>query len=328
MKILTLCLTLVSLALAASRTKAPPGALTVGKRQKYTTISQAVAALSNTTTSEQVIFIQPGTYSEQVYIPKLSGPLTVFGYTKDDSKYAANQVTIVASESQKSQPNNDLTATLRVWTSDFKLYNVNVKNAFGEGSQAVAVSAQADVSSFLHPAATLSFLSLSLSLYCPSFHQASQLTLLFSSPETSLLRLRPHRLPRHPPRQRRPPALRQNLHRRRHRLHLRPARPRLVREVRLWSRAPPAGLQFSQRNNPRARLDHRFGPLDGRRRLVCHQQVESGFGGGVQERRRESGRWGVLPGPALEEFREGCFPADGVGEGCQRGRVGYLERGG
>ena len=162
------------MALAASRTKAPPGALTVGKRQKFTTISQAVAALSNTTTSEQVIFIQPGTYAEQVYIPKLSGPLTVFGYTKDDSKYAANQVTIVASESQKSQPNNDLTATLRVWTSDFKLYNVNVKNAFGEGSQAVAVSAQADVSSSTSSTPLLSPLSAASLL--PSRLSADHLT--------------------------------------------------------------------------------------------------------------------------------------------------------
>ena len=174
MKVLTLFVGLISLALAASRTKAPPGALTVGKRQKFTTISQAVAALSNTTTSEQVIFIQPGTYAEQVYIPKLSGPLTVFGYTKDDSKYAANQVTIVASESQKSQPNNDLTATLRVWTSDFKLYNVNVKNAFGEGSQAVAVSAQADVSSSTSSTPLLSPLSAASLL--PSRLSADHLT--------------------------------------------------------------------------------------------------------------------------------------------------------
>ena len=174
MKVLTLFVGLISLALAASRTKAPPGALTVGKRQKFTTISQAVAALSNTTTSEQVIFIQPGTYAEQVYIPKLSGPLTVFGYTKDDSKYAANQVTIVASESQKSQPNNDLTATLRVWTSDFKLYNVNVKNAFGEGSQAVAVSAQADVSSSTSSTPLLSPLSAASLL--PSRLSADRLT--------------------------------------------------------------------------------------------------------------------------------------------------------
>lgn len=143
MKLLAHSFSLVSLALAASRKTAPQGALVVGQGQKFTTISAAVAALSNTTTSEQIIFINPGTYAEQVYIPKLSGPLTVQGYTTDDSKYAKNQVTIVASESQKTKPNNDLTGTLRVWTSDFKLYNVNVKNAFGQGSQAIAVSAQA-----------------------------------------------------------------------------------------------------------------------------------------------------------------------------------------
>lgn len=146
MKLLTLGLSLVSLVLAASRKTAPKGALSVGQGQKFITISDAVAALSNTTTSEQIIFIHPGTYAEQVFIPKLSGPLTVQGYTTDDSKYAKNQVTIVASESQKTQPNNDLTGTLRVWTSNFKLYNVNVRNAFGEGSQAIALSAQAGVS--------------------------------------------------------------------------------------------------------------------------------------------------------------------------------------
>jgi pectinesterase len=145
MKLLASGLSIVSVALAASRKSAPKGALTVGKGQKFETVSNAVTALSNTTTAEQVIFIQPGTYAEQVFIPKLSGPLTVQGYTTDDSKYAKNQVTIVASESQKTQLGNDLTATLRVWTSDFKLYNVNVKNAFGEGSQAVAVSANAGV---------------------------------------------------------------------------------------------------------------------------------------------------------------------------------------
>lgn len=146
MRFLPLLLNLATLALAGSRTTAPSGALTVGAGQKYSSISKAVSALSLTSTTEQTIFIHPGTYQEQVYIPKLNGPLTVYGYTKDDTSYTANQVTIVASESQKSQPNNDATATLRVWTSDFKLYNVNVKNAFGQGSQAVAVSAAAGVS--------------------------------------------------------------------------------------------------------------------------------------------------------------------------------------
>ena len=145
MKLLALGFSLISLALAASRKSAPKGALVVGQGQNFTTISAAVAALSNST-SEQIIFINPGTYAEQVYIPKLNGPLTIQGYTTDDSKYAKNQVTIVASESQKTKPNNDLTGTLRVWTSDFKMYNVNVRNAFGQGSQAIAISAQAGVS--------------------------------------------------------------------------------------------------------------------------------------------------------------------------------------
>jgi pectinesterase len=149
MKLLAFGLSIVSVALAASRKSAPKGAFTVGKGQMFETISNAVAALSNTTTAEQVIFIQPGIYAEQVFIPELRGPLTVQGYTTDDSKYAKNEVTIVASGSQKTQPSNDLTATLRVWTSDFKLYNVNVRNAFGEGSQAVAVSANAGVSPLL-----------------------------------------------------------------------------------------------------------------------------------------------------------------------------------
>lgn len=151
MKLLTLFLSLVSLTLAARRLKPPTGALVVGSGKQFATISSAVAALSNTTTAEQTIFIHPGTYAEQVFIPKLAGPLTVYGSTKDDKNHAANTVTIVAAESQKTQPNNDLTATLRVWTTDFKLYNVNVKNAFGVGSQAVAVSANAGVRPPLPP---------------------------------------------------------------------------------------------------------------------------------------------------------------------------------
>lgn len=40
---------------------------------------------------------------------------------------------------------NDGTATMRVWTTNFKMYNVNLVNTYGEGSQALAVSAQAEV---------------------------------------------------------------------------------------------------------------------------------------------------------------------------------------
>jgi pectinesterase len=44
-------------------------------------VSAAVNALSKTTTSTQIIFIEAGTYNEQVYIPALAGELIIYGQT-------------------------------------------------------------------------------------------------------------------------------------------------------------------------------------------------------------------------------------------------------
>ncbi|KXS94463.1 hypothetical protein AC578_4500 [Pseudocercospora eumusae] len=134
----------LGIAAAVSRTTAPSGALVVGGDGEYSTIQGAVDALSKSSSEEQIIFIQPGTYREQVFIDSLSGPLTIYGSTSDTSSYASNKVIITAGESQETQSNNDLTATLRVHTSNFKLYNVNVVNSHGEGSQALALSAYAE----------------------------------------------------------------------------------------------------------------------------------------------------------------------------------------
>ncbi|KAH6889635.1 pectin lyase fold/virulence factor [Thelonectria olida] len=113
----------------------------------YSTFGQAVAALDKDTTIEQVIFVQPGTYEEQVYIPPLAGPLKVQGYTCDSRSYVDNQVTLTYNLSRQSPNivNNDGTATLRLWSSDVKLYNLNVANTFGAAAtsgQALALSAQ------------------------------------------------------------------------------------------------------------------------------------------------------------------------------------------
>ncbi|CAK4032051.1 carbohydrate esterase family 8 [Lecanosticta acicola] len=143
MQYLTALSALVGLALAAGRTSAPDGALVVGSGADYTTIQDAVNALSTSSSDEQSIFIQAGTYKEQVYIKALSGPLTIYGYTTDTSSYANNNVTITYGLGLSDVDNDDETATLRVWTSDFKLYNVNVENSYGEGSQALALSANA-----------------------------------------------------------------------------------------------------------------------------------------------------------------------------------------
>lgn len=70
--------------LAASRTSAPSGSIVVAKSGgDYSTISDAVSALDTSTTDTQTIFIEEGTYEEQVYIPELSGELIIYGQTEE-----------------------------------------------------------------------------------------------------------------------------------------------------------------------------------------------------------------------------------------------------
>ncbi|KAF2273027.1 carbohydrate esterase family 8 protein [Westerdykella ornata] len=138
---------LLSVALAAGRTSPPSGCLVVSKTAssgQYKTVQSAVNALSTTSTSPQCIFIYQGTYNEQVYIPSRKAALTIYGYTTDTSTYTGNTVTITQKLSQDDVANNDLTATLRAHSANFKLYNVNLVNTRGQGSQALALSAQAD----------------------------------------------------------------------------------------------------------------------------------------------------------------------------------------
>ena len=132
------------------RTKPDRGALVVDATGKssgsYLSIGAAVAALHNETAAQK-IFISAGTYTEQVYIPPHAGPLTVQGYTDDSRSYKDNQVTITGNLSRNTPglANNDATSTVRLWTSNVKLYNLNIANTFGQSAtngQALALSAQ------------------------------------------------------------------------------------------------------------------------------------------------------------------------------------------
>lgn len=143
MKSLFALLSCATTALAVSRTSAPAGCITVGSGG-YSTIQAAVNSLSTSASGTQCIFISPGTYKEQVLVSARSAQLTIYGSTTDTSTYAANSVTITGSKSQADGLSNDETATLRVKAANFKLYNVNVANTYGKGSQAVALSAYAD----------------------------------------------------------------------------------------------------------------------------------------------------------------------------------------
>jgi len=66
--------------------------------------------------------------------------MEIYGYTKHTMKYSANQVTIQAGVSALQAGSNDASGTLRIHKDDFRMYNVNVKNTFGKGSQAIALS--------------------------------------------------------------------------------------------------------------------------------------------------------------------------------------------
>ncbi|KAI6778678.1 uncharacterized protein J7T54_007619 [Emericellopsis cladophorae] len=138
---------LATTALAASRTSAPDGCLTVAAdgTGDHTTVQAAVDALSEDDPDPQCIFIAPGTYNEQVLVAdRAAARFTIYGHTEDDTTFAGNTVTITYDLSQADGLNNDQTATLRVKTPNFRLYNVHVANTYGEGSQAVALSAQSD----------------------------------------------------------------------------------------------------------------------------------------------------------------------------------------
>lgn len=128
----------------------PEGALVVDTYGKlpgsYRNISAAVSALADIQ-SRQTIFVAPGIYDEQVYVPPLAGPLDIQGYTKDTRSYEDNKVTITGNLSRQTPglASNDATATVRLWTSNVRLYNLNIANTFGQaatGGQALALSAQ------------------------------------------------------------------------------------------------------------------------------------------------------------------------------------------
>ncbi|KAJ7821374.1 carbohydrate esterase family 8 protein [Mycena olivaceomarginata] len=125
----------------ASRTTPPAGAVVVknpAASGQFSTVQAAINSLPNDS-SARTIFIFPGTYSEQVSITRL-GPTTILGSTTDTTSYTSNSVTITHSLSAAAAGSDDLSGTLRVHKDNFAVYNINVRNTFGVGSQALALS--------------------------------------------------------------------------------------------------------------------------------------------------------------------------------------------
>ncbi len=95
--------------------RGPPGCVAVAQSGgQFTSIQAAINSLSTVSAAAQCIFIDAGTYSEQILVPPRAAQLTIYGSTTDTSGYAANQVLIAAGRSQADGLSNDETATLRV----------------------------------------------------------------------------------------------------------------------------------------------------------------------------------------------------------------------
>jgi pectinesterase len=107
-------------------------------------IQSAVSSISTSSSTESSIFIYSGTYTEQVTIPSLAAKLTIYGETTDTSSYADNVVNLEYSSSLASGASSDEeTAALINTSENVAVYNINIKNTYGEGSQAIALSAYA-----------------------------------------------------------------------------------------------------------------------------------------------------------------------------------------
>lgn len=75
-------------------------------------------------------------------IPELSGKLSIYGYTSDTSDYSGNVVSLEWDSSLLSGAADDEhTAALINESENVAVYNIDIRNTYGKGSQAIALAA-------------------------------------------------------------------------------------------------------------------------------------------------------------------------------------------
>ncbi|KAG8733734.1 hypothetical protein FRC10_012150 [Ceratobasidium sp. 414] len=124
---------IISLAVSALCASSPPsGAITVGPGGKYSTLTAALAD-----TSSNVYFVYSTSIKERVVITR---SVTIYGQTSNALTYSSNTVTITNNIPASTAGSNEASATISVKATDVKLYNLNIANSYGQGSQAIALS--------------------------------------------------------------------------------------------------------------------------------------------------------------------------------------------
>jgi pectinesterase len=76
-----------------------------------------------------------------VTIPSLSGKLTIYGQTSNTASYAGNTVNLQWRASQATGADDEHSAALINLSANVAVYNINIRNTYGQGSQACALSA-------------------------------------------------------------------------------------------------------------------------------------------------------------------------------------------
>ncbi|KAG8696201.1 hypothetical protein FRC09_008663 [Ceratobasidium sp. 395] len=127
-------LVIISLAVSALCANSPPsGAITVGPGGKYSTLTAALAD-----TSSSVYFIYGTSIKERVVITRAG--ITIYGQTANALTYTSNKVTITNNIPASTAGSNEASATISIKAADVKIYNLNIANTYGQGSQAIALS--------------------------------------------------------------------------------------------------------------------------------------------------------------------------------------------
>ncbi|EAL85016.1 putative pectin methylesterase [Aspergillus fumigatus Af293] len=139
-----------------SGTTPPAGAVIVSQggsvNGSYSNLTDALAALPNDA-STQIIFIYPGTYTEQVPSINRKGPVQTIGYQSGNpgKTYRTNQVTISFARGLSVSPlptghSDAETATLSTASNRIALYNIDIINSDNlDGSQSSYVTLAASI---------------------------------------------------------------------------------------------------------------------------------------------------------------------------------------
>ncbi|XP_022710975.1 pectinesterase 5-like, partial [Varroa jacobsoni] len=124
---------------------------------QYTTIQAAVNAIPNNSTTQKVIFVKNGTYTEKVEIPSNKTHLVIIGQDVNNTIVAYNDYSGsgkiyngIITSANGTAIGTSTSHTMYVNADDFMMMNITVKNTAGDVGQAVALNCFGDRQIFYH----------------------------------------------------------------------------------------------------------------------------------------------------------------------------------